>query len=1032
MQIAPPMTRRLITRLVALLGPGLLAGAVAGCPEPTAPEPPVPTRLVLSLATLSLDAIGATQQVTATVLDQRDDPMIGEPVTWVSNSPGVVVQSGSSAPSRAPAHGGRVHVTGATVMVQAAANGTGVITATAGILQATLSVTVLQRPLTPLKVQGDLQTGAVGTQLPLPIQVRVVDRLGVSIVGVTVTFAITQGGGSLGVGSSTTGPDGIASESWTLGQSASLTPQLSVTVQDGPGPAVFTATALAGPPANVAIGAGQGQSALVGAPVLIPPSVTVTDGYGNPVPGAAVAFVVQLGGGDVAGSNAVTSPAGIASVGSWTLGTVPGPNTLTAAVTGLQPAAFTATALVGPPATLAVQAGQGQNALFSAPVQIPPAVLVRDQFGNPVPSVVVSFAVTGGGGAVAGGSATTNPAGIAAVASWTLGPQPGPNALTATLGTLVPVLFAATAVAPPSVVTVLAGDGQIATAGSDVVIPPSVRVTDAFGNPVPNVPVSFQVTGAGGSVTGGNQVTDGSGVATVGRWTLGTVAGPNTLTATVAGLAPGLFGATGVAGPAASVAVNGGDNQSAPAGSQVPIAPSVVVRDAHGNPVAGAQVLFAVTGGGGSVLGAIAATNPSGVAVVGSWTLGATPGPNTMSATVAGLSPVTFSATGTGGGGVPTTMTANGGMSQAALPGSPVATPPSVIVRGAGNLPVPGVTVTFAVIGGGGSITGATAVTDGNGIAAVGSWTLGAGANCLNASVAEGGVSGNPVAFAATGIPAGGPGYDVHVQYLTCVTPSQEAAFASAAARWGTLITGDLADLVVSTPPGSCGSNAPELINRLIDDLLIYATIEPIDGPGAILGSAGPCFIRSTGNLPIIGRMRFDVADVANLQASGQFTNVILHEMGHVIGIGSLWSVFGFLQNPSPQGTPLDTYHSGPNALIGFNTIGGSTYTGGNKVPVENMFGSGTRNVHWRESVLANELMTGFLNSSSANPLSELTVRSLQDFGYAVNPAAADPFFLVLTLRMEGPPEVLIQLHDDVWFGPLYRVDRTGRITRVW
>jgi len=104
-----------------------------------------------------------------------------------------------------------------------------------------------------------------------------------------------------------------------------------------------------------------------------------------------------------------------------------------------------------------------------------------------------------------------------------------------------------------------------------------------------------------------------------------------------------------VVGP--SVSAYQGDGQSAPAGTSVPVAPAVRVLDAAGNPIIGASVTFAVTSGGGSLTDpTTATTNASGVAQVGGWTLGTTPGTNTISATVAlpNLSgnPVTFTATG--------------------------------------------------------------------------------------------------------------------------------------------------------------------------------------------------------------------------------------------------------------------------------------------------------------------------------------------------------------------------------------------------
>jgi alpha-tubulin suppressor-like RCC1 family protein len=99
---------------------------------------------------------------------------------------------------------------------------------------------------------------------------------------------------------------------------------------------------------------------------------------------------------------------------------------------------------------------------------------------------------------------------------------------------------------------------------------------------------------------------------------------------------------------ATNIAINGGNNQVAAPGSSTPIAPSVKVTDAATNPVSGVAVTFAVASGGGSVTGASQSTDASGIATVGSWTLGPTAGTNTLTATSAGLtgSPVTFTATG--------------------------------------------------------------------------------------------------------------------------------------------------------------------------------------------------------------------------------------------------------------------------------------------------------------------------------------------------------------------------------------------------
>src|SRR5882724_10839904 len=105
-------------------------------------------------------------------------------------------------------------------------------------------------------------------------------------------------------------------------------------------------------------------------------------------------------------------------------------------------------------------------------------------------------------------------------------------------------------------------------------------------------------------------------------WTLSTTAGPNTLTATATGLtgSPVTFTATGTAGAASSIAVNAGNGQSATVGTAVAVNPSVVVRDANGNPVGGVAVTFAVASGGGTVSPTTAVTTAAnGMATVTSW-----------------------------------------------------------------------------------------------------------------------------------------------------------------------------------------------------------------------------------------------------------------------------------------------------------------------------------------------------------------------------------------------------------------------------
>jgi hypothetical protein len=164
--------------------------------------------------------------------------------------------------------------------------------------------------------------------------------------------------------------------------------------------------------------------------------------------------------------------------------------------------------------------------------------------------------------------------------------------------------------------------------------------------------------------------------------------------------------------------------------------PSVIVRDQNGNPFAGAPVTFTVMSGGGTITGAASATtDASGIATVGGWTLGKTAGPNMLQATSGSLT-ASFTATGTAGPAA--SMTISTGENQIAVAGTVLPVNPAVVVQDANGNVKSGVTVTFTVGSGGGSVTGATATTNAAGIAAVGGWTLGlnSGTNTLVASAA--------------------------------------------------------------------------------------------------------------------------------------------------------------------------------------------------------------------------------------------------------------------------------------------------------
>jgi hypothetical protein len=204
---------------------------------------------------------------------------------------------------------------------------------------------------------------------------------------------------------------------------------------------------------------------------------------------------------------------------------------------------------------------------------------------------------------------------------------------------------------------------------------------------------------------------------------------------------------------------------------------------------------------------------------------------------------------------------------------------------------------------------------------------------------------------------------------FTGLTTAEQAIFTQAAAKWQSVITGDLPNATYN--------------GIAVDDLLIDASAVSIDGQGSILGQAGPDRFRSGTSLPYHGVMQFDSADMAWMINNGTFLGVILHEMGHVLGIGTLWTAKGLLAG---RGTSNPRF-TGPRAVAEYNAIFGVNATG---VPVENTGGSGTRDSHWKDTIFGSELMTGWIGPGNTLPMSRVTVGSLADLGYTVNMAAAD------------------------------------------
>lgn len=339
-----------------------------------------------------------------------------------------------------------------------------------------------------------------------------------------------------------------------------------------------------------------------------------------------------------------------------------------------------------------------------------------------------------------------------------------------------------------------------------------------------------------------------------------------------------------------------------------------------------------------------------------------------------------------------------------------------------GGFPASGVTVTFTATGGG-TLARSSATTDAVGRVVTPAWRLGTALGTQELRATAGGVTAT-VTATATAVPVSG--FQVVVRFTgTMPSPAQVAAFNAAAQRWSQVIVGDISNVTARVAAASDGCYPA--IDEVVDDIVIYARVAPIDGVNGILGQAGPRLWRSASLLPAVGCMTFDEADLLALEATGNLDDVILHEMGHVLGFGTMWNAQGLIADPGSS----DPYFLGIAASWAYLSArsGVAPWSGlFVPVPVENDGPPGTRDSHWRESVFSSELMTGYIGPGSVIPLSAITATALRDQGYLVNDAASDPLTLGAGLR--GPTGPVIHLRELPLTEPFGILGPDGRIAR--
>jgi hypothetical protein len=515
---------------------------------------------------------------------------------------------------------------------------------------------------------------------------------------------------------------------------------------------------------------------------------------------------------------------------------------------------------------------------------------------------------------------------------------------------------------------------------------------------------------------------------------------PRAFAVALATAALGCGGGDGGTGPsnAASVSASQTSGITATVGTAVSPSPTFVVRDASGTALSNVSVTVTVASGGGTLTGAPTKSSAGGTSV-GTWTLGNTAGVNTLRIEVNGLSsPLIISATGTAD--VATQLTVSSGNNQTALAAATLANALMYKVGDRFNNGVAGAVVSFSVIAGGGTLPpGSVSVTtDGNGIATAPTWTMGKSTGVQT-------LRGTSGAFAANATATVISNYTLEVRFFgPAMDPNIQASFVTAAARIQGLLTGDVTNTSVSNldVAGQCGATGVSPLTESIDDLIVYAQVAPNDGPGGILGSAGQCYIRDQSELALIGIMNFDSADLQNLLATNRLDAVILHEMLHTVGIGTLWSRKFQVSQPN---TPSVAF-IGQQAVAGCLFHGGtaSNQCGGGTVPVEAGGGSGTANVHWRESTSGTgigfntEMMTGFIEAAGIPmPLSRMSIGSLADIGYTVNLLPYDAYTVPSTaaislgLIREAQGFGGRMLLNEIIREPVATVDILGRVTPI-
>ncbi len=684
---------------------------------------------------------GTSFNFTAVAVDQNGTAIPGTPIVWNTLDPSI-----ASVPSAASGTVVAGTTRGTARIVAQLLNGP--------TDQVTLAV--LPVATTIAASAGSGQTGLAGTTLPNPIVVLVTAGDGLGVGGVTVTFAVASGGGSVTSATVVTNSAGLAQTTWKLGSSTSTQTVTATAGSLSGSPVTFSANSRSADATKLVV-TGQPATTAAGATIANVTVVALTatgdtaSSFADPV---MLALTGGAAGATLGGSATVNAAAGVATFSGLQITKSGTAYSLAASSTGLTSAAtnnFDITAAAATKLAFTVQPVSNTVGVSIGS----PTVTAQDQYGNTATAftglVTLALASNPGNATISGTPSANAVAGVATFGTLTLN-HPGSGY---TLGATATGLAAATSgsfdifAGGAASIAVVAGAGQSGNINSALAQPIIVQVQDLGGNGVAGKLVTFLIVTGGGSVSVTSGTSDASGnVSTV--WTLGATVGPQSISATATGLtgSPLTINATGtVVLPHFSVTTQPGATQTA----GVNITPSFVVqaRDATNAPIPGftgnVTIAIGTNPAGGTLSGTLTVAAVSGVATFSSYSIDKAATGYTLVASAAGYTSVTSSGFAIAPAAA-ATMAINAGSTQTAAAGSLLATPLAVLVTDAFGNPVAGRAITWAAAYGGGSVDSTTSHTNTSGIATT-HLTLGPSLLTDTVTATSAGLTGSPLKF---------------------------------------------------------------------------------------------------------------------------------------------------------------------------------------------------------------------------------------------------------------------------------------------